>query len=98
MSKQICPHCGFCVSNEKIDVFQCPKCQRVSQNSLLERILSAAWIARKENLTIEELRKSVKLDEDFLLLVYSFVGLNDYSHQEFFDFLNKFRNIKEFRN
>jgi len=95
MSKQICPHCGFCVSNEKIDVFQCPKCYRVSQNSFLEKVLSASWIARKENLTLEELRKSVKLDEDFLLLIYSFVSLNDYSHQEFFEFLNKFEKLKE---
>jgi archaellum biogenesis ATPase FlaH len=98
MSKQICPHCGFCVSNEKLDVFQCPKCYRDSQNTLLERILSASWIARKENLTLDELRKAVKLDEDFLLLIYSFVSINNYSHQDFFDFLNKFRKIKEFRN
>ena len=98
MSRQICPHCGFCVSNEIIDVFQCPKCQRVSHNSLFDKILSASWVARKENLTIDELRKTVKIDNDFLLLIYSFVSLNDYSHQEFVEFLNKFKNLKDLEN
>jgi len=80
-----CPHCGKSIPERLVDgLASCPHCNRVFDSSLHNRLLSASWLCRNYNYHgVAELISDTKLPEHEAILVYSFVGENLYSHDEF---------------
>jgi len=88
----LCPNCGYKLNNDLLDgVTQCCHCNRVFSNNLFNELLSAAWDARKNNLTPDLIQWQTKLDKDFSQFVYYFVVVLDYSHDEFIGLIKKFQ-------
>ena len=85
-----CPHCGFELLHELNDgLTQCNHCSQVFDSSDLNRLLSAGWLVRKNNFSIEQIKWHCKLDDDLCILVYTFVNDYSYSNQDFYAFLKK---------
>jgi hypothetical protein len=69
----------------------CTRCSRIIESSLQNRLLSASWLMRQNNYHgIDQLISDTKLSESEAIFVYSFVGDNFYSHDEFLQALNLF--------
>jgi hypothetical protein len=81
----VCPHCGTAIQERLVDgLASCVKCNRIFDSSLTNRLLSASWLCRRYNYHgVAELISDTKLPEHEAILVYSFVGENLYSHDEF---------------
>jgi hypothetical protein len=86
-----CPHCGQIIPEKLVDgLASCTKCQRIFDSSLHNRLLSASWLIRQHKChSIEQLISDTKLPEHEAILVYSFVGDNCYSPNEFSQVLSK---------
>ena len=86
-----CPHCGFYIPQILKDgLASCTHCNRVFDSSLKNRLLSASWLVRKNNYHgVDQLISDTKLPEHEAILVYSFVGDNLYSQEEFHQVLDK---------
>lgn len=69
----------------------CIQCHRIFDSWLTNRLLSASWLVRQNNYHgVEQLISDTKLPEHEVILVYSFVGENLYSHDEFLKVLKLF--------
>lgn len=91
----LCPNCGHKLSKDLLDgITQCCHCNRVVSSTTLNKILSAAWEARKNNLSSESIQWQTKLEKDFANLVYFFVCVLGYSHDEFLNLVKKLQLIK----
>lgn len=88
----VCPHCGTSMPDRLEDGLACcTKCSRIIDTSLHNRLLSASWLVRQHNYHgIAELISDTKLPEHEAIFVYSFVGENLYSHDEFLKILKLF--------
>ena len=80
----VCPYCGTTIDEKLVDgLAACPHCNRIFDSSLQNRLLSASWLARKNNYHgVEELISDTKLPEHEAIFVYSFVE-SSYSQEEF---------------
>jgi hypothetical protein len=63
--------------------------------TILNELLSAAWDARKNDLSAEAIQWQTKLDKDFSNLVYYFICVLGYSHDEFLNLMRKFHLINK---
>lgn len=87
---QVCPRCGHDLPEALANgLTHCCHCGSVFDSSVLNTLLSAAWLVRKNRYTIDQLRINSKIDEGMAILVSAFVGDNGYSHEEFYKFLTK---------
>lgn len=85
-----CPNCGHRLGKAIVDgITQCFHCNRVVSTTLMNELLSAAWEARRGNLSPESIEWQTKLEKDFANLIYHFVCVAGYSHDEFLSFLKK---------
>jgi len=88
---QNCPHCGVTLAQElKSGLSHCSHCNQVFDSSTFNVLLAAAWLVRKENLSLERLKWQLKLDDDLAIFVVTFVSEYCYSHDEFLRLLKKF--------
>lgn len=80
-----CPHCGHAIPERLVDgLASCTHCNRVFDSSLHNRLLAASWLVRNNSYHgVDQLISDTKLPEHEAILVYSFVGENLYSHDEF---------------
>jgi len=86
----LCPNCGHKLSKDLVDgITQCCHCNRVVSTNIVNELLSAAWEARKNDLSAEAIHWQTKLEKDFSNLVYYFVCVLGYSHDEFLNLLRK---------
>lgn len=88
----LCPNCGHKLNKELLDgITQCNHCHRVVSTNLINELLSAAWEARKNNLSSENLQRHTKLEKDFSNFIHHFVCNLGYSHDEILFLLKKFQ-------
>lgn len=86
----VCPNCGHTLHRELKDgLTHCSHCNQILDSSDYNRLLSAAWKVRRENLTLEQIKWQIKLDNDFAILVFTFVSEYGYTHDEFISLLKK---------
>jgi hypothetical protein len=80
-----CPHCGHQLPQELNDgLSACLHCNRIFDSSIINRLLSASWIIRKDRARdFEKFRYCTKLSEPEAILVFSLVYEHGYSHDEF---------------
>ena len=80
----LCPHCGHHLSKPIVDgITSCKNCNRVSDTSPFNRILSASWMARRQNITEVENLVQYGYKHEEALLVITFVVENCLNHEEF---------------
>jgi len=86
----LCPNCGHGLNKAISDgLTQCAHCNRVVSNNFFNELLSAAWEARKNNLSSESIQWQTKLEKDFADFVHYFICILGYSHDEFLALLKK---------
>jgi hypothetical protein len=87
---KVCPNCGQMLQSELKDgIAFCSHCNQIFDSSLYNRLLSCFWQIKKYHLSFEKLKCEVNLDQDFLILVYTYVAEYEYSYDEFVKFLKK---------
>lgn len=87
----LCPFCGYRVGRPIQDgISTCNHCQRVFDSSPFHRILSAAWLVRKQNLyNIDAVAGSCDLTPCELAVVEKFVVNEDYCHDDLLKVIDK---------
>lgn len=87
---QVCPNCGHSLQRQLTDgMTHCGHCNQVFDSSDYNKLLSAAWQVRRENLSLEQMKWQLKMDEDLSILVHTFVHDCGYTHEEFCKLLKK---------
>lgn len=87
---QVCPQCGHELVFELNDgLGQCNHCNQIFDSSDYNKLLSASWQVKKENLSLEKIKWQLKLDDDFAILVYTYIYEYNYSHDDFVKLLKK---------
>jgi len=87
---QVCPFCGHELETALTDgLTHCAHCNQNLDSSDLNQLLAAGWQIRKHHYSLEQIKHIAKLNDDFAILVYTFVGEYGYSHDEFFKLLRK---------
>jgi len=84
-----CPHCGFSLSESLKDgIGSCSNCNRVFDTSPFNRILSAAWYVRRNNIAdINRLiQAGIKEPDAYIALALSYDA--DYNHEDILKILN----------
>jgi len=84
-----CPHCGYTLSESLKDgIGSCSNCNRVFDTSPFNRILSAAWYVRRNNVAdIDRLVHSgIKEADAYIALALAYDA--DYTHDELLKVLN----------
>lgn len=85
-----CPNCGHSLQEQLSDgLAHCTHCNQIFDSSDYNTLLSAGWLVRRDNLCVEQIKWQMKLDNDFAIFVCSFVGDNEYSHDDFIKLLKK---------
>jgi ribosomal protein L37AE/L43A len=81
----LCPFCGSQLANGLHDgVADCSNCHRVFNSSKYNKLLFGSWVMRKyPDIQVEKLMSMTKLDQSDAELIYSLVGQNLYTHDEF---------------
>jgi hypothetical protein len=83
-----CPNCGIQLTHPLKDgLTHCSHCNHRIESSELNKLLSAAWLLRRKNMSIDQLKWLTNFSDDYCLLVYTFVVENGYSHDSFLKFL-----------
>lgn len=84
----VCPNCGVQLIHPLKDgLTHCSHCNYRIESSEFNKLLSASWLLRKKNMSIEQLKWLTNLSDDYCLFVYTFVVENEYSHDSFLKFL-----------
>lgn len=84
----LCPHCGHSLKHPVHDgITSCRNCNRVFDSSPFNRILSAGWIARRQNLIGPEKLIQHGYDPEEAKMAIEFVVEKCMSHQEFVEVL-----------
>lgn len=87
---QVCPNCGHTLQQQLADgLMHCSHCNQIFDSSDYNKLLSAAWQARKENFTVEKMKWQLQLPEDLCILVLTFVNDYGYTHDDFSKLLKK---------
>ena len=85
-----CPYCGKYIPQILKDgLASCTHCNQIFDSSLKNRLLSASWLVRKNNYSIDQLISDTRLPEHEAILVHSFIGENCYSIEDFSRVLNR---------
>lgn len=85
-----CPNCGHALQNKLKDgLTNCLYCNQIFDSSDYNRLLSAAWKIRRENLSLEQVKWQLKLGDDYSILMYTFAGEHGYTHDEIIKLLKK---------
>ena len=82
----LCPNCGHELPHE---LNHCLHCNHLIDSSDFNKLLSAAWQTKKENLSLEQIKWNTKLDDDLSILVYTYIQEQGYSHEDFIRLLKK---------
>lgn len=92
----VCPFCGHNIQDGLQDgLASCNHCNRVFSSTLQNRLLSASWLIKKHQYSnIDQFVSHTKMPEHEAILVFSFIGDNCYSIEEFGSVLKKL-GIKE---
>lgn len=88
----LCPFCGTRVGRPIQDgISTCNHCHRVFDSSSYHRLLSVAWLIRKQNLyNIEAVKSSCEyLTDCELAILEKYIVDGDYSHDEFLKVIDK---------
>ena len=86
----LCPNCGHELPHELNDgLTHCLHCNHLIDSSDFNKLLSAAWQTKKENLSLEQIKWNTKLDDDLSILVYTYIQEQGYSHEDFIRLLKK---------
>jgi hypothetical protein len=86
----VCPYCGNSLTQPLSDgICICTNCKALFDSSPQSRLLSAAWIARKKNMTMEKLVGKFGLSCDEAEIIEDKVLVGGYTHDEFLKFLNE---------
>jgi hypothetical protein len=81
---QLCPYCGHLLPFSLTDGFaSCGHCNRVFDSSPYYRLLSGAWLAKKQSFTEPQQLSRYGFSEPESILIISFVIENQYSMEEF---------------
>lgn len=87
---QVCPNCGTPLTHPLKDgLTHCSHCNQIVESSVYNKLLSSAWILRKKNISIEQLKFLTNLSDAMGIFVYSFVVENNYSHEDFMQVLKE---------
>jgi hypothetical protein len=87
----ICPFCGHRIGRPIEDgITTCSNCQRVFDTTPYHRILSAAWLIRKQNLyNLEAIKGSMEcLTDCELKILDKYIIEQDLHHDEFLKVIN----------
>jgi|OpeIllAssembly_1097287.scaffolds.fasta_scaffold965027_2 hypothetical protein len=85
-----CPYCGFSLAKPLLDgITTCDRCRRIFDSANRNKLLSAAWLARREHVyDLDILRFRSDLTEEALQFVYHYVVDLCYCHDEFLKVLD----------
>jgi hypothetical protein len=85
-----CPHCGLALDKPLLDgITTCNRCGRVFDSNNRNKLLSAAWLVRREHIyDIEMLKFKCDISESEFLLISHYVIDMGFCHDEFVKFLN----------
>lgn len=87
-----CPFCGKRfkkILTIKVDCTTCANCSRLVENNQKNKILSASWEVRKENiLNLETLKIRIRdLDDESYNIINKLVIIKLYNHEELYKYL-----------
>lgn len=83
-----CPYCGHILEQPLLDgISTCSNCNRIFDSSDHNRILSAAWHARRTCVTLEDLERFDYLTGDQIKFIEDYVVDSGYTHDELLKFL-----------
>jgi len=87
-----CPYCGYAVRPVLCDgVTTCDNCQSIFSTSCFHKLLSAAWVVRREHICESDfIQHKCLLNEEETQLISHYVIQNSYNHD---DFLKKLKEI-----
>lgn len=89
----LCPHCGHNLPHPLVDgISSCGNCRRCCDSSRENRLLSLAWVVRKQDIDDAEplvYRYGVSREDAELVLKY--VAEELYSHEEFYHHLKELK-------
>ncbi len=87
----LCPFCGDQLGQGLCDgIADCSHCHRVFNSSKYHQLLAASWVLRKcPQADVEQLAHSTKLSSEDALFVYTWVGQELYTHDDFQAHLKK---------
>ena len=85
-----CPYCGLSLDKPLLDgITTCNRCRRIFDSADRNKLLSTAWLARREHVyDLDSLRFKSGLSEMGLQFVYHYVVDLGYCHDEFMKVLN----------
>lgn len=85
-----CPNCGYNLEEPLKDgVSICENCNFLFDNSQVNYLSAAGWLARKQKFNLDQLRYLTNLTEDEACFVYEFCTEQGYTHDEFIQLLNE---------
>ena len=87
----ICPFCGSSLPKRLNDgIAACTHCGRIFDSSTFNRLLSAAWILKKNpSLSLERIQFQSQLSESEAIFVYTYITEYGYSHDDFIKVMKK---------
>lgn len=87
----LCPYCGHRLSHPiKDGITGCSNCRRVCDSTKLNRLLSFAWVVRKQHIyDVDSLVTHHGATQEEAELVVEYIADNCYSHEEFHHFLKQ---------
>lgn len=91
MRIHLCPFCGRSLDKSIEDgITTCNNCGRIFDSCDYNRLLSAAWVVRREYIIDSEvLKKKCGLSDDETKFITEFVIDKEYTHDEFLSVMKK---------
>lgn len=87
---QLCPYCGHALPHTiKSGIGTCINCSRVFDTSPFNRLLSAGWLVRRQDICHESQLEAYGFSFEEAVFVIAFVSANGFSHDEFIKVLTK---------
>lgn len=85
-----CPYCGNLLKHPvECGITTCNNCNRVFDTSPFNKMLSASWLVRKRQISIEEVVMHYGYTQEEASMVIEAVFYNCYSHEDFVEFLKE---------
>jgi hypothetical protein len=88
-----CPFCGYLLElGIKDGITGCNNCNRIFGSTSKNKILSAAWVVRREGLEeIEIIKKRCNLTNEESDIVENYIINEGYNHDDFLKFLKSYK-------